>query len=411
MKLNELENKKILVVGMGVEGAATVRFLRRYLPHAVIGTTDQKDGSDYLEKQSEYELVIKSPGIQKSLIRIPYTTATNIFFANTKGKVIGVTGTKGKSTTASLIYEILKTAKKNVHLCGNIGKALLDELRVNQDVHDMYVVELSSYQLDDIRYSPHIAVFINIFPEHMNYHGSLENYVVAKKNIVKFSTAHDYLVYNNEYPQLEDLARQTKAKPVPFVKQLPFPSSDIPLLGAHNRDNVRAAVTVGSMLGIPIATMRNAVKHFKSLPHRLQNIGTYKGITFYDDAISTTPESTIVAINSLTTIGTILLGGLDRGYDFKQLVDAVIQHDIKKVIYFPDTGVKIAGLIKEKDPSVSLFSATNMDAAVKLCFQHTPKKTICLLSCASPSYSLWKNFEEKGDLFQKFVKKYGEAKT
>lgn len=409
MKLEELANKKILVVGLGVEGSATVRFLRTHVPSAAVTTTDQKNGPDYLVNQQEYDFAIKSPGVLNNLIRIPYTTATNIFFANTQGMVIGVTGTKGKSTTSSLIYDILKTAKKRVHLCGNIGKPLLDELRIGQDENDIYIVELSSYQLNDIHFSPHIAVFINIFPEHMNYHGSMQNYIAAKKHIIQFSTTRDYFVYNQAYPQLVEFARESKAESVPFVRKLPFPDSEIPLLGAHNRDNVRAAVTVGTLLGVPTEIMQKASKHFKPLPHRLQNVGTYKNITFYDDAISTTPQSTIVAIECLKPIGTILVGGLDRGYDFSLLVDVIIRHRIKNVIYFPDSGNKIAALLKKKTHSTALFPARGMNSAVNLSFQHTPKGTICLLSCASPSYSLWKNFEEKGDLFQKLVKQYAAS--
>src|SRR5450759_1178644 len=138
MKIDALKEKNIFVVGMGIEGAATVRFLQRYVPSATIKTTDQKDGADYLDNQEHYDLAIKSPGVPADAIRIPYTTATNIFFANTEGMTIGVTGTKGKSTTSSLIYALLKEAKKQVHLCGNIGKPLLDELRVGQDKEDIY---------------------------------------------------------------------------------------------------------------------------------------------------------------------------------------------------------------------------------------------------------------------------------
>ncbi len=409
MKLDALAGKKILVVGMGLEGRATVRFLQKYVPDATIKTTDRKDGADYLDSQKKFDLAIKSPGVAQGVIHIPYTTATNIFFAHTKGTVIGITGTKGKSTTSSLIYAILKTARKQIHLCGNIGKPLLDELRLDRDKNDIYVVELSSYQLDDIHYSPHISVFINIFPEHMNYHGSLENYIAAKKHIIRFATARDYFVYNPAYPLLAEFAKETKAQSVPFVQKPPFPDSDIPLVGAHNRDNVRAAVTVGNILDVPATLMRTAVRHFKPLPHRLQNVGMFKDITFYDDAISTTPESTIVAIESLAPIGTILVGGLDRGYDFKHLADVIIRYGIKNVIYFPDSGNKIAVLLKEKSHAISLFPADSMDAAVQLSFQHTPKGAICLLSCASPSYSLWKNFEQKGDLFQKFVKQYAAS--
>ncbi len=407
MKLTEFKNKKILVAGMGIEGAATVRFLKRYVPQATIGSTDQKDGPEYLTNQKDYDLVIKSPGIQKSLIHIPYTTATNIFFANTRSMVIGVTGTKGKSTTSSLIYAILNTAKTHVHLCGNIGKPLLDELQVNDDKRDIYVVELSSYQLDDIRFSPHIAVFINIFPEHMNYHGSTQNYLAAKKHIIQFSTPRDYFVYNPAFPELVQMARDTQAGAIPFVSNLPFSDEDIPLIGAHNRDNVRAAVTVGRLLDVPADKMRSAVRNFTPLPHRLQNIGMYKGITFYDDAISTTPESTIVALQSLKPIGTLLVGGLDRGYEFHRLAMEIIRQGVTNVIYFPDTGSKIASLIKEVSSAVKLFPANSMERAVQLSFRHTPQGRICLLSCASPSYSLWKNFEEKGDLFQKFVRLYG----
>jgi UDP-N-acetylmuramoylalanine--D-glutamate ligase len=406
MNIQELANKKILVAGVGIEGQATLRFLKHYFPRTVIGTADQKDGPDYLDRQNTYDIVIKSPGIQKKLIHVPYTTATNIFFANVKGMTIGVTGTKGKSTTASLIYDILKKAGKRVQLGGNIGKPLLDELRLDNAPESIYVCELSSYQLDDIRYSPHISVFINFFPEHMNYHGTVENYFTAKKRIVEYATVKDYFVFNPSYPQLAQLAKETRAQLRPFIDVLPFPDIDIPLIGQHNKDNVRAAVTVGNILHIQPDMMKDAVKNFQSLPHRLQNIGTYNNVTFYDDAISTTPESTVRAIESFKKVGTILVGGQDRGYDFSRLVQAIIQYNIPNVIYFPESGNKIAALLKDKKTSISLFPSNNMGDAVKLCYEYTPPGTVCLLSCASPSYSLWKNFEEKGNLFQQFVKKH-----
>lgn len=411
MKLVELKNKKILVVGLGLEGNATMHFLKHYFPEATIDGADQKEGLHYLEKQREYDLAIKSPGVRRDIIQIPYTTASNIFFANTKGMIIGVTGTKGKSTTASLIYEILKIAGKQVHLVGNIGKPMLEELLKEQGKDDFYVCELSSYQLADIHYSPHIAVFIDFFPEHMDYHETVTNYLTAKTNIVAFSTLNDYFVYNPSFPELKKIAADTKAKPIPFVSALPFSDADIPLIGEHNKDNVFAALTVGKILGISEKAIHRAIKNFKPLPHRLQNIGTYKNITFYDDAISTTPESTIKAILALDNVGTILVGGQDRGYDFRALVDMIVKHNIRNVVYFPDSGDKIVSIFHTlPNNSVHLYRAASMDQAVKLCYEHTPIYSFCLLSCASPSYSLWKNFEEKGDLFQKFVKQYGTIK-
>ncbi|MEK7592703.1 MAG: UDP-N-acetylmuramoyl-L-alanine--D-glutamate ligase [Patescibacteria group bacterium] len=409
MKLEELKNKKILVVGLGLEGKASMHFLKHTFPYAVIDGVDQKDGSRYLDKQYEYDLAIKSPGVKSDLIKILYTTASNIFFANTKGLTVGVTGTKGKSTTASLIYEMLKTDGRKVHLVGNIGKPMLEELLGEHGEDDVYVCELSSYQLSDIHYSPHVAVFIDFFPEHMDYHGSVEKYLSAKVNIVAFSTPKDYFVYNPIFRELRKIAEETKAQSIPFVETLPFPDADIPLVGEHNKDNVRAAITVGKIFGVTENVMHSATKNFKPLPHRLQNIGTYKGITFYDDAISTTPESTIRAILALGNIGTILVGGQDRGYEFISLAETIVKHNIGNVIYFPQSGDTIASILKSfSGNTTNLFRAESMEDAVKICYENTPMNTICLLSCASPSYSLWKNFEEKGDLFQKFVKKYGQ---
>ena len=185
MKLDQLKKyKKILILGYGKEGQATERFLKKYHPGAFIGITDKKISDNYLDEQNKYDLVIRSPGIPKHLITKPYTTATNIFLANIKNVVIGVTGSKGKSTTVSLIYSILKSSGKTVHLIGNIGRPMLDEMLKKIGNDDIFVCEFSSYQLDDIKYSPHIAVVLDLFPEHMNYHGDIKNYYNAKKNII-----------------------------------------------------------------------------------------------------------------------------------------------------------------------------------------------------------------------------------
>ncbi|PIP63852.1 hypothetical protein COW97_00295, partial [Candidatus Roizmanbacteria bacterium CG22_combo_CG10-13_8_21_14_all_34_12] len=204
MKLDQLKKyKKILILGYGKEGQATERFLKKYYPNALIGIADIKNNPNYLDEQKNYDLIIRSPGIPKNLITKPYTTATNIFLANIDNVVIGVTGSKGKSTTVSLIYSILKQAGKKVHLIGNIGKPMLDEMLKETGKDDIFVCEFSSYQLDDIKYSPHIAVILDLFPEHMNYHGDVENYYNAKKNIISRSTADDYFIYNPKFKELQ----------------------------------------------------------------------------------------------------------------------------------------------------------------------------------------------------------------
>lgn len=409
MKLEALKKyNKILILGYGKEGQATERFLKKYVPAAEIGIADKNLSPDYLEEQKNYDLVIKTPGIPKRLVTKPYITATNIFLANTNNMVIGVTGTKGKSTTVSLIYSIIKQAGKAVHLIGNIGQPMLNEMLKKIGKNDIFVCEFSSYQLDDIKYSPHIAVVLDLFPEHMNYHGDIKSYYRAKKNIIAFFTSKDYFVYNPRFEELKVWAEETICRTIPFEQNIPIKDEDIPLIGEHNKENIKAAVTVAHLLNIENDVIVEAIKKFKPLPHRLQMIGKFKKIIFYDDAISTTPESTIFAIKSLKDIGTIFLGGEDRGYIFDELVKTIFDYKIPNLVLFPNSCNKIFKIIElnKLQPLPRLLKTKSMEEAVKFAYKYTPQGKICLLSNASPSYSLWKNFEEKGDQFQFFVKKY-----
>ena len=410
MKLEELKKyKRILILGYGKEGKATEQFLKKYVPDAEIGIADKNLNDNYLNEQINYDLVIKTPGIPKKYITKPYTTATNIFFANISNIVIGVTGTKGKSTTVSLIYNILKNAGRQVFLLGNIGKPMLEELLNPLSKESIFVLELSSYQLDDCNYSPHISVVLDLFPEHMNYHGDVANYYQAKKNIVTYVKNEDYFIYNPRFEELKKWANEIKCFSLPFEETI-IDLKNSNLIGEHNLENVRAAITVSHLLEVDSKVIIKSIETFQPLPHRLQKVGTFKKITFYDDAISTTPESTIFAIETLKNIGTIFLGGEDRGFDFHKLVSIVGKFGIANIVIFPDSGDKVLDLIKNRKNYPNILKTKNMEEAVKFAYQNTPKNTVCLLSTASPSYSIWKNFEEKGDLFQRYVKKYGLSK-
>jgi len=407
MKLNQLANKKILILGFGKEGRASLKFIKKRVISAVIKVADKNLSADYLKKQGGFDLVIKTPGIKKELVTAPYTTATNIFFANVKNKIIGITGSKGKSTTASLIYHILKTAGRPVHLVGNIGKPMLDKLLKPIGKDDVFVCELSSYQLDDIKYSPYITVITNLFPEHMNYHGGIKDYYRAKKNIINYVRPNDYFIYNPKNKILSDCAKQINCQVLPFEERITVSQQDIPLLGEHNRDNIKAAITVVHLFKISNHVIAQAIKTFKPLPHRLEYVGKYSGIIFYNDALATTPEATIEAIKALKNVGTIFLGGEDRGYRFINLVKIIKQYRIKNIVLFPKTGQKIYRQLKlQFNKLPRIFKTTDMEEAVKFAYQCTLKNSVCLLSTASPSYSLWKNYEEKGNLFKSFVKKY-----
>ncbi|MDO8512722.1 MAG: UDP-N-acetylmuramoyl-L-alanine--D-glutamate ligase [bacterium] len=393
----------ILLVGYAREGVESEKFLKKHFPKIKLGIADKKFGDDYLAKQNDFDLVIKTAGMPGRLIKIPYTTATNLFFANVdRRKVIGVTGTKGKSTTATLIAWIIEQSGRPVQLLGNIGKPMLHALDKPLVENELVVLELSSYQLEDLQFSPHIAVVTNLFPEHMDYHGDVKKYYHAKKQIITTQTSDDLFVYNADDERLVGWAKKSRAKTEKFVVKLPLKDKEIPLLGEHNKRNVRTAVTVARHLGINDAVIAQAIKTFTPLKHRLQFVGEYHGIKFYDDAISTTPESTIQALETLKKVATIFLGGQDRGYDFSELRKSLKKYGVKNVVLFPDSGEKIIDSAKGFE---NVLKTSSMKEAVKFAYKFTKPGEICLLSCASPSYSIWKDFEEKGDLFQEEVKK------
>jgi len=420
MKLKELKDKKVLILGFGREGRDNFRFLRKLFPKKVLGIADRlkikdlrlkiKDkrvklhlGENYLKVLKDYDVIIKSPGIPfKILSKSDFhkiTSQTEIFLENCPGKIVGITGTKGKSTTASLIYQILKQGGLKTHLVGNIGKPVLN-LLFSATPRDVYVYELSSHQLYNLKKSPQIAVFLNIYPEHLDYYRNLKEYIRAKANITKYQTKKDFLIYNSGDKLVREIAKNSRA-----VK--------IPIKGEYYELNKTAAKTVGEIFKVPSKIILKATKEFKPLPHRLELVGTFKGITFYNDALSTIPETAILAMEALgKRVQTIFLGGFDRKIDFKKLAKFILnQKNIKNLIFFPTTGEKIwKEILKEsKGKKVHVpFFVNNMPEAVKIAYQYTQRGKICLLSCASTSFSIFRDYKEKGNLFKKYVKKYGK---
>jgi UDP-N-acetylmuramoylalanine--D-glutamate ligase len=410
MKITELQTyKKILILGYGKEGQAVERFLKRVVPESQITIADKKDDENYLLKQKDADLVVRSPGVKIEQVFKKWTTATNIFFGNFPGTIIGVTGTKGKSTTTALIAAMIRQKKKDVRLVGNIGYPMLDELETATK-ETIAVVELSSYQLADLYFSPHITLVVNWYPEHRDFHGSFEAYKKAKQNSILFQTEADYFIYDPHEQEVASWVPITKAKKIEYTSDFPFDKTTIPLIGEHNKRNIQGALTVARLFEVTNEEAQKAVQSFIPLPHRLQKVGEYKGVTFYDDAISTTPESTIAALNSLVKVDTILLGGQDRGYDFTLLADMLQEKNVKSIVLFPETGFRIKQvLLSLNDYNPVILETSDMEQAVAFAYQNCSKNSICLLSTASPSYSLWKNFEEKGDLFQKYVKLLGTS--
>ena len=430
MELKELKDKKILILGFGREGRDTFLFLRKLFPRKVIGIADAKPGlaksrltkgyfgKDYLKAVKDYDVIIKSPGIPfkilpKSALK-KIATQTDIFFAKCPGRIIGVTGTKGKSTTSSLIYSILKAGGFKVHLIGNIGEPVLSYIqKAGKD--DIFVYELSSHQLYNLKRGPYVAVLLNIYPEHLDYYRNFKEYAASKANITLHQSKNDYFVYNSKDKNVLKIAKKTKA-----IK--------IPIQGEYYELDRNAARAVARIFKTPEKTISKAISKFKGLAHRLEFVGEFKGIAFYNDALATIPEATIAAIKTLgNKVETIMLGGFDRKIDFKNLAREVLKSKIKTVILFPTTGEKIwkdilvlskrnkvpkhfsvdkAMKVKlSSSPSPNKNGAQYMKEAVRLAYKHTSKGQICLLSTASSSFSIFKDYKEKGDLFKKYVKR------
>jgi UDP-N-acetylmuramoylalanine--D-glutamate ligase len=424
MSLNDLKNKKILILGLGKEGLDTLNFLRKIFPKKVIGVGDTKKevrswnlevrkdknikwhlGKNYLKAIKNYDVVIKSPGIpihlpeiEKAYKEEKITSQTEIFFENCPGKIIGITGTKGKSTTAALIYKVLKEGRIKAHLIGNIGKPVLN-LLFSATKNDIYVYELSSHQLYNLKKSPHIAVLLNIYAEHLDYYKNFNEYKNAKTNITRYQKKNDFIVYNSKDKTINQIVKKTKAK-------------KIEIKGEYYNLDITATKAVAKIFQIPNKKIEKAIKNFKFLPHRLEYVGTFKGIKFYNDALSTIPETTIAALDKLgARVQTLFLGGFDRGLKFEKLADRILKSKVENFILFPTTGNKIWRIIlrkKKGKKTLNSFFTDIMPKAVKWSYENTNKGKICLLSCASPSFSIFKDYKEKGNLFKKYVIKYGK---
>jgi UDP-N-acetylmuramoylalanine--D-glutamate ligase len=462
-RLEYLKNRKILILGFGKEGRDSFRFLRKLFPTKVLGVGDrqkkiknqkskiknliEKDkrikwhlGEDYLKALKDYDLIIKSPGIpihlpeiEKAFKERKITSQTEIFFSAValgrgrencpapldskhltgQGKIVGITGTKGKGTTATLIYKILREGGLRAHLVGNIEKPVLQFL-FSATPKDIYVFELSSHQLYNLRKSPQIAVFLNLYPAHLDFFRNFREYVLAKANITRYQNKNDYLIYDSKDKIVREIAKKSKAKKIPIPTNYEYLRNiRIPLVGKFNFKNIMAAVTVGKIFGIPDKKIIRAIKKFKPLPHRLEFVGTFKGIKFYNDSLATIPESAVAAIEALgDNLETIILGGSENNVNPQKLAKKILESKIKNLILFPTTGEKIWKEISGYQRSrvvLRHFFVNNMAEAVKLAYQWTGKGKICLLSPAYPSFSLFKDYKERGNLFKKYVRIYGKG--
>lgn len=437
------KNKKIAVIGGGVEGLSSAEYLKKH--GAKVTILDKKDGADYLKNLNEYDLIVRSPGVRLLDLKVSnpnlkdskITSQTKLFFDLSPAKIIGVTGTKGKGTTSSLIYEMLKKQGFDAHLGGNIGKPPFEFLD-NLSTHSIVVLELSSFQLEDIHKSPNIAVLLMIVPEHLgkdvlgtqNYHETMEEYIDAKRNILKFQTTKDYAIINKDYlssresdvhsnGQIYYVSREDGAKRGCFVENGKFwirmddldidviNTKDILLPGEHNFENACAASMAAYLAGVSPQSMAYVLKTFKGLEHRLELVSEINGVKYYDDSFSTTPETAIAAINAFKDPEIIILGGSSKNSDFSELGRVISQtQNIKAIIGIGKEWEIIKKKLSGLNPEVLVLEgAKDMKAIVLGASKLAQPGDVVLLSPACASFDMFENYKDRGNQFKEEVLK------
>ena len=436
-----LKNKKILILGFGREGKSTYNYIRKYLNDKKIYIADMQEdlldkneflkkdnniecicGKEYLNGLENYDIIIKTPGI--ALVNMDITnfkdkikSQLDLFLEFCDNKTIGITGTKGKSTTSSLIYSVLKAQNKNALLLGNIGNPIFNY--IDEITEDTYIViEMSSHQLEFTNNSPNISIITNLFPEHLDHYNSYNEYVEAKFNIFKFQKENDYFLYDYDNNELKE--RITYTNSIQYKVSFNEKYADIKiqnnmivikdkeiydinsprnLLGDYNLKNIMFVLGVVDILNLDINQAVKTISEFKTLKHRLEFIGEINGVKYYDNSIATIPVATEEAIKALKDVDTLIIGGMDRGIDYSEFAEFLDKCDVKNIICMPDTGHKIAKMMKTN----KCIIVNTLEEAVKEASLKTEKEKSCLLSPAAASYGFFKNFEEKGDKFKELV--------
>lgn len=424
---------KIAIAGYGVEGEASYKYWRK--KHANVTIVDESAtpgrpiptgakvllGENVFDKLQDYDLVVRTAGLPPNHIVTDgqIWSSTNEFFVKCPAPIIGVTGTKGKGTTASLIASILRSAGRTVHLVGNIGTPALSVLD-DVEPSDIVVFELSSFQLWDLERSPHVAVVLMIEPDHLDIHADFDDYVRAKCNVRRFQTAQDVCFYypNNKWSKkiaessvlgdvvkfasrsdggvyVEDGFFKVEGQPICSVDSLKLP-------GAHNLDNACAAISASRVFTVDEVAIARGLESFDGLDHRLKFVKQVDGVSYYDDSIATTPGSAMAALKAFDQPKIIILGGFSKGAGYKEIVNMCKKYDAR-VVAIGSTGSEIAKLCRQMQVAVDQ-PAGDMRAIVKHCHKVAKPGDVVLLSPASASFDMFKNYIDRGEQFIRAVR-------
>ena len=400
------------ILGWGVDTQDVEPWLRGQ--GAEITILDEKKDGEPFGDLSGFDVLVRSPGVyrfRKEIVEAEkkgtvVTSKMKIFFDVCRGKIIGVTGTKGKGTTATLIYEILKAAGTKVFLAGNIGTGIFAEIE-KIDEETWVVLELSSFQLIDLEKSPAIAVVLMVTREHQDWHKDEEEYVLAKANIVKFQQKENWAVVNKDYPNSVRIGEMAEGIVMWITKNdlEGIDKNEVRLRGEHNLENIVAAAAAARIAGAEEETIRQTVSDFKGLVHRLEEVAKVKGVSYFDDSFSTTPETTIAAINAFSEPVILIAGGSEKGSDFSELGRVISEtKNIKAIILIGLMADRIEKSIENKKIKI-LKGAKNMREIFEMVKREAAEGDVVLLSPACASFDMFKNYKERGEEFKGEVRK------
>ncbi len=452
-----LKEKLVCVLGAGVEGLSSAAYLKKAGAYVTVldqKTKDQLDpeiveklaslsvetdfSPDCLKNLTRYEILVRTPGIRPDLPELQQAVAsgkiltsnTKLFFDACPAQIIGVTGTKGKGTTATLITEILKRDGKKVFLGGNIGTPALD-LLPSLSSSDLVVLELSSFQLFDLDKSPQVAVVLMVTSEHLDWHKDATEYKEAKFNIAKYQNPQNFAIVNIDHPVSKEFLDLGSGKKIPVSTKEALSTgvfisngsiyrrvgaaaervigiNEVGLIGPHNLENIVAAVGATSALGVGIAPISEAVRQFKGLEHRLELVREVNGVKYFNDSFSTTPETAIAAIKSFTEPEIVILGGSDKGSDYTELGQTIVHSaNIKAIILIGQMAVNIKTVIEKAGEFKGQIKegAKNMAEIIAQAKEVAAEGDVVLLSPGCASFDMFPNYKQRGLQFKEVVNK------
>ena len=438
MNLSILKNKNIAFLGLGIENLALIKYLLRKKINCQITICDFKNekelgkrfnvlrarrnihwklGKDANKNLSGFDFLFRSPGwplfdkglVEAKKMKVKIVNPIEFFIRLTPTKnIIGVTGTKGKGTTSSLICHILKKGKKRAWLAGNIGVAPFDffeKVRKN----DWIVFELYSFQLEDMQVSPKIAVMNNFFNEHLapadpnnpNYHKDVRNYWSAKLQIAKHQKKSDWVIINGKLKKkIRNINLPGKIK---FFGKSNLKSK---LVGEHNKENIAAATEVAKLVGLKEKVIAEAVSSFSGLEHRIEPVGNIKGVLYYNDSFATTPESAIIALKAFHQPIILLAGGAEKNSNFKELAKAIRKKVKFLVLFKGDSTPRIKAEVEKAGFSKNKIKVVDsIKEAVVVARKNAEDGDVVLMSPACASFGMFRNYKERGKLFKQEVRR------